>query len=85
MPSLGLLLENPIFESYSKRVSDITTSKNLKEDHPDYRPAIDFEVYRDEIEKFKVEHIYSRMRASEDRVEVYVLLRSFYKHKLSKC
>lgn len=70
MPSLGLLLEQPIFESYSKRVLDINVSKGLSEEHPDYRPAIEFDLHKAEIEKFKDEQIYSRMRASEERVEV---------------
>lgn len=72
MPSLGLLLEQPIFESYSKRVLDINVSKGLSEENPDYRPAIEFDLHGAAIEKFKDEQIYSRMRASEERVEVYV-------------
>lgn len=70
MPSLGLLLEQPIFESYSKRVTDLNVSKGLSESHPDFRPAIEFDSHEEEIEKFKNEQIYSRMRASEERVEV---------------
>ena len=70
MPSLGLLLEHPIFESYSKRIA--TANEKLDPSHPDYRNPIDFDVHKGEIERFKEEHIYRRMRESEDKVEVYV-------------
>ena len=70
MPSLGLLLEHPIFESYSKRIA--TANEKLDPSHPDYRNPIDFDVHKAEIERFKEEHIYRRMRESEDKVEVYV-------------
>ncbi|PAV20156.1 pseudouridine synthase [Pyrrhoderma noxium] len=69
MPSLGLLLEHPIFESYSKRIA--TANEKLDPSHPDYRNPIDFDVHKAEIERFKEEHIYRRMRESEDKVEVF--------------
>jgi tRNA pseudouridine38-40 synthase len=65
MPSLGLLLERPIFDSYNAKVSII--NEKVEPSHPDYRPAIDFEPYRETIEKFKQVHIYEQMRAIEDR------------------
>ncbi|TDL23959.1 pseudouridine synthase [Rickenella mellea] len=69
MPALGLLLEYPIFESYNDRVKEI--SKTLSESDPDYRPPIDLEVHREKIDSFKQEHIYSRMRALEEKNEIF--------------
>jgi len=65
MPSLGLLLEEPIFASYNTRMN--TVNKSVKPDSPDYRPAIDFELYRSQIEEFKNQFIYKNMRETEDR------------------
>ena len=65
MPALGLLLEYPIFESYNKRIQE--ASDKLQPSDPDYRRPVDFEVYRDKIDAFKQEHIYSRMRAIEEQ------------------
>ena len=65
MPALGLLLEYPIFESYNKRASE--TSGKLQSSDPDYRAPIDFETYREQIDAFKQQHIYSRMRAIEEQ------------------
>jgi tRNA pseudouridine38-40 synthase len=65
MPSLGLLLEHPIFGSYNDKVSKI--NENLKPTEPEYRPPIDFDIYRDTMEHFKKVHIYDIMRAIEDR------------------
>lgn len=70
MPALGLLLEYPIFESYSRRMESV--NEKLSSSDPEYRPAIDFEVHRAELDAFKESHIYARMRASEDRFGVYV-------------
>jgi tRNA pseudouridine38-40 synthase len=66
MPALGLLLEYPIFESYNKRVAEAASDK-LQPSDADYRAPIDFEVYREKIDAFKQEHIYSRMRAIEEQ------------------
>ncbi|KAF9454250.1 pseudouridine synthase [Macrolepiota fuliginosa MF-IS2] len=65
MPSLGLLLEEPIFASYNNRMN--TVNKSLKPNSPDYRPAIDFEPYKKQIEDFKNQFIYKNMREIEDR------------------
>jgi len=62
-PALGLLLEQPLFESYNKRV--VQANSTLDRTDPMYRPMIDFEVHRATIEKFKQYQIYSRMRAQE--------------------
>ena len=71
MPSLGLLLEHPVFDSYNIRVRE--KNKGLKESDADFRPELDFTPYNDQIHQFKDEQIYSRMRASEDRVAVWVV------------
>src|ERR1700676_1585675 len=64
MPSLGLLLEHPIFGSYNDRVSKI--NENLQPTDPEYRPPIDFNIHRDTIKNFKQEHKYNNMRVIED-------------------
>jgi tRNA pseudouridine38-40 synthase len=65
MPALGLLLEYPIFDSYNRKVASI--SEKLEPSHPDYRPEINFEQYRESIDAFKQTFIYDNMRAIEDR------------------
>ncbi|EKM81690.1 hypothetical protein AGABI1DRAFT_118781 [Agaricus bisporus var. burnettii JB137-S8] len=65
MPSLGLLLEEPIFASYNSRMN--TVNEKHKPDSPDYRPMIDFEPYRSQINEFKDQFIYKNMREIEDR------------------
>jgi tRNA pseudouridine38-40 synthase len=65
MPALGLLLENPIFDSYNRKVARVNTK--LQPTDAEYRPPIDFEVHRNEMEKFKEEFICSNMRNVEDR------------------
>ncbi|KAK9796901.1 putative Pseudouridine synthase I TruA alpha/beta domain-containing protein [Seiridium cardinale] len=49
-PSLGLLLERPVFENYNQKAKDSYE-----------RPAIDFANYEKEIQAFKNEHIYQRI------------------------
>ncbi|KAI0343284.1 pseudouridine synthase [Trametopsis cervina] len=66
MPALGLLLEYPIFDNYNKRVTE-----KVDPSDPDYRRPVDFESYREKIDAFKQEHIYSRMRAIEDQGGVF--------------
>jgi tRNA pseudouridine38-40 synthase len=67
MPSLGLLLEYPIFESYNEKVDK---QSQLPTHHDEYRPKILFEIYKDQMEQFKNEHIYSTMWATEDEYGV---------------
>ncbi|KAF8268812.1 pseudouridine synthase [Lactarius quietus] len=69
VPSLGLLLEYPIFESYNRKVESV--NENLSPEDPEYRPPIDFEIHREAIEKLKQTHIYDRMRETEDRRAVF--------------
>jgi tRNA pseudouridine38-40 synthase len=68
MPSLGLLLEQPVFDSYNAKISKV--NEKLQQTDPEYRPSIDFSLYQSEIEAFKQERIYSRMRAIEDQFGV---------------
>ena len=66
MPALGLLLEYPVFEAYNRKIT--ATSERMHDPNdPEHRHPIDFEVHREFIEKFKNEHIYSQMRAIEDK------------------
>jgi len=71
MPSLGLLLEEPVFGSYNNRMNVV--NEKLTPDSADYRPAIDFEPYREQINKFKNQFIYKNMRGIEDRDGLCVL------------
>jgi tRNA pseudouridine38-40 synthase len=73
MPALGLLLEYPIFEMYNKKIA-VANEKLAGPEDPEWRPLIDFEVHRAEIDRFKEEHIYANMRAIEDRDGMYVYL-----------
>ncbi|OJT07586.1 tRNA pseudouridine synthase 1 [Trametes pubescens] len=70
MPALGLLLEYPIFESYSRRVQGVNAK--LKEDDAEYRAPIDFELHRAQLDDFKEHHIYAKMRSIEDQHGMYV-------------
>ncbi|TFK29719.1 pseudouridylate synthase [Coprinopsis marcescibilis] len=65
MPSLGLLLEEPLFGQYNSRLSE--NNAKLKPTDADYRPPIDFEIHRDKITEFKEKFIYKNMREIEDR------------------
>ena len=65
MPSLGLLLEEPLFNSYNGRMT--VHNQNYKPTDADYRPLIDFDLHREKIDAFKEEFIYKNMRGIEDR------------------
>ncbi|KAJ6454954.1 hypothetical protein C8R47DRAFT_918495, partial [Mycena vitilis] len=62
---VGLLLEEPIFDSYNTRVARL--NEPLTPAHADFRPPIDFEVHREAIAAFKQTYIYEDMRRVEDR------------------
>ncbi|GBE86651.1 tRNA pseudouridine synthase 1 [Sparassis crispa] len=64
-PALGLLLEYPIFGSYNKRIA--AANEGVQQSDPAYRPPIDFEIHREALDRFKQEHIYSRMRSIEEQ------------------
>ena len=65
MPALGLLLEEPLFDSYNQRMA--TINEKFKPTDPDYRPPIDFNQYRDNMNVFKEQFIYKTMRQVEDQ------------------
>jgi tRNA pseudouridine38-40 synthase len=65
MPSLGLLLEEPLFDSYNQRMSVI--NEKFQPGDPDYRPLIDFGIHREKMDAFKDKFIYKNMREVEDR------------------
>ena len=59
-PSLGLLLERPIFESYNKRARG------------DFgKETIDFDKYKKEMDEFKQREIYERMYRDEEERNVF--------------
>lgn len=61
-PSLGLLLERPVFDSYNKRA---------KSEHG--KGAIDFSQYESEMEEFKQREIYERIYRDEEKNNMFVL------------
>lgn len=65
MPALGLLLEEPLFDSYNQRMDLI--NEKFKPTDPDYRPPIDFGQHRDKMNFFKEQLIYKTMRQVEDK------------------
>ncbi|KAL1747583.1 pseudouridine synthase [Schizophyllum fasciatum] len=65
MPSLGLLLEHPIFDSYNRKAA--AESQGKQPGDAEYRAPIDFDAHADAIRAFKEEFIYKNMRAVEDR------------------
>ncbi|CDO73347.1 hypothetical protein BN946_scf185008.g110 [Trametes cinnabarina] len=69
MPALGLLLEYPIFESYNRRVAAINAK--LQPGDPEYRTPIDFEVHRAQLDEFKQNFIYAKMRSIEDQFGIF--------------
>ncbi|ETN39210.1 tRNA pseudouridine(38-40) synthase [Cyphellophora europaea CBS 101466] len=59
-PSLGLLLERPVFDSYNKRAKG------------DFgRDALDFDKYKSEMDDFKQREIYERMYRDEEQDNVF--------------
>jgi tRNA pseudouridine38-40 synthase len=78
-PALGLLLEEPVFESYNKKVATANAkwkdaaASGGKETEDDGEHAanfikepVDFEKYKTTIEKFKETYIYDAMQKTED-------------------
>ncbi|GBC24160.2 pseudouridine synthase [Rhizophagus irregularis DAOM 181602=DAOM 197198] len=52
-PALGLLLERPVFDSYNRKARD------------QGKDVIDYDIYQDQIEKFKDNFIYSKIFEEE--------------------
>ncbi|KAJ7763584.1 pseudouridine synthase [Mycena maculata] len=67
MPALGLLLEQPIFDSYNTKVGRVNAKLEDGPAHADYRPPIDFAVHEEAVAAFKQAYIYDNMRQVEDR------------------
>ncbi|KAJ6456094.1 pseudouridine synthase [Mycena sanguinolenta] len=65
MPALGLLLEEPLFDTYNSRVA--RANEKIAPEHPDYRPPINFEAHREAMAAFKQTYVYDNMRLVEDR------------------
>jgi tRNA pseudouridine38-40 synthase len=59
-PSLGLLLERPVFDSYNKRAS-----KDLGKE------KLDFDKFKTEMDEFKQREIYERMYRDEEKENVF--------------
>ncbi|KAL8383288.1 hypothetical protein RB595_006849 [Gaeumannomyces hyphopodioides] len=59
-PGLGLLLERPVFDNYSKRAIQSLD-----------RPPLNFDKFEAEIQAFKDKHIYKRMWDVEERSNVF--------------
>lgn len=59
-PSLGLLLERPVFDSYNKRAQNELS-----------KGPVDFDKYKKEMDEFKQEHIYERMYRDEEKDNVF--------------
>lgn len=66
-PSLGLLLERPVFETYNR---------NVVREGPHARGEVGFERSEKEVEEFKQKEIYERIFREEERDDTYVP--SFY-------
>jgi tRNA pseudouridine38-40 synthase len=76
MPSLGLLLEYPVFEGYNRKIA--TANDKLEPTEPEYRFPIDFQAHQNEIELFKEQYIYSRMRTIEEKDALQVFFVSLF-------
>ncbi|BFZ60404.1 tRNA pseudouridine synthase 1 [Saitoella coloradoensis] len=59
-PSLGLLLERPIFDAYNRKLETGISADAAK-------PALNFDKYETEIEDFKMKHIYDKIYAEEEK------------------
>ncbi|ODQ53628.1 tRNA pseudouridine synthase, partial [Saitoella complicata NRRL Y-17804] len=59
-PSLGLLLERPIFDAYNRKLESGISVDAAK-------PALNFDKYETEIEDFKMKHIYDKIYAEEEK------------------
>jgi tRNA pseudouridine38-40 synthase len=57
-PPLGLLLEAPQFGSYNARIKD-------QKDPQAERDPIDWAVYNDQMQEFKLKFIYEKLRQDE--------------------
>jgi tRNA pseudouridine38-40 synthase len=65
-PPLGLLLESPQFRTYNNRIESNIYGG------PDDRDKVEFTPYADQMQEFKVKHIYEKLREDELKTHVYV-------------
>lgn len=70
-PSLGLLLERPVFDSYNKRA---------RSEHG--KDALDFSKYESEMEEFKQREIYERIYRDEEKNNMLVPFRLLHDGEL---
>lgn len=61
-PALGLLLEQPIFETHNANVTKGDRFATATD-------PIDFEKFRETIDQFKVEQIYEALREEEEKTD----------------
>ncbi|KAL9029527.1 MAG: hypothetical protein Q9196_002241 [Gyalolechia fulgens] len=61
-PSLGLLLERPVFETYNR---------NTVKEGPNARGEVGFERYGKEVQEFKQKEIYERIFREEERDDTF--------------
>ena len=66
MPALGLILEYPLFEAYNRKIT-VANERIRDVNDSEHRKPIDFELYREKIDTFKTDHIFSRMRTIEEK------------------
>ena len=66
MPALGLLLEYPVFDLYSKKLANANEKLGDPSD-PAWREPLSFEKYAEQMAAFKQKFIYDNMRSIEDR------------------
>lgn len=64
-PSLGLLLQEPRFGTYNEHIADENELAIARGETDRVRETIEWESLREQIEEFKREFIYSRIRAEE--------------------
>lgn len=64
-PALGLLLEEPLFDTYNKKISSESTAKKVPTSEATQRDPINFAAHNEKIEEFKQKFIYDKMRQTE--------------------
>ncbi|KAH8829258.1 pseudouridine synthase [Flagelloscypha sp. PMI_526] len=65
-PALGLLLENPLFDSYNTRVQEFNANEVLQR-MGETREILNWDQYSDQIHTFKEKQIYPVIRGIEER------------------
>ncbi|CAO1621847.1 unnamed protein product [Parajaminaea phylloscopi] len=79
-PALGLLLNSPVFEGYNGKVK--VYNQQLKkqreagkvtaeEEEQQYRDEINFKLFKEEMEAFRMQHIYQTQYETEEREDEF--------------